>query len=208
MRFIRLFGLISGLFICNYSFSDVLPRVACEEFDPYFADQMTPGKLNRRNGREQLERLTFKFDVIGYGPEGRVVNTVDEVPIVALPVEGGWLLGSDRGEWGGNLVLKPKKGKTKKLLEDNIEDIYMFSYGYIATAGLSHLGMDQGSIYLIDKKSYKVKKLHSLVSAPKTSWLLNNGDLLINMQNGESSIFHKDGKVSRLICSNFTEENG
>ncbi|WP_346838702.1 hypothetical protein [Microbulbifer sp. SAOS-129_SWC] len=145
MNLIRLFGFISGLFICNYSFSDVLPHVACEEFDPYFADQMTPGKLNHRNGRAQLEQLTFKFDVVGYGPEGRVVNTVDEVPVVALPVEDGWLLGSDRGEWGGNLVLKSNKGETKKLLEANIENIYVFSYGYIATAGLSHLGMNQGS---------------------------------------------------------------
>lgn len=208
MQNIILLAVISIILWSDFSYSDSMPRGTCEEFDPHIANQLTPGKINYRNGREKLESLTFKFDVVGYGPEGRVVDTVDEVPVVGIPVEGGWLLGSDRGEWGGNLVFKPSKGTTKKLIDDNIEDIYVFPHGYIVTAGLTHMGMDQGSIYLVNKENYEVTKLYALTSAPKTSWLLKDGNLLINMWSGGSTIYKKNGHLSRIKCTNLVGENG
>lgn len=193
---------------CMHAYGDVIPESICEEFDAHLADQLTPGKLTYRNGRERLEQLTFKYDVVGYGVDGRIVDTVDEIPKVALPVNGGWLLGSDRGEWGGTLVFKSSKGEEKKLIDDNIEDIYVYSYGYIVTAGLAHLGMNSGSIYLVEKDSLNVKKIHALVGAPETSWLLKNGDLLINTWGIESTVFHKNGELSRISCTNLSNENG
>lgn len=180
----------------------------CEVFNADFADQQSPTKLLQRNAKDQLAELTFKFNVIGYGENGRNVQEIDETPHVAFPVENGWLLGSDRGEWGGSLVFKSNSGEQQNIIDDNIEDIYKFSYGYIVTAGLGHMGLSRGSIYLvtIENGKYIAEKLHSLVAPPKTSWLTSSGELLINHRGHASSVLTSNGTLYRVSCKNFVRE--
>ena len=180
----------------------------CEAFNANFAEQLNPTKLLHRNAKEQLAELTFKFDIVSYGNNGRNVQEIDEIPHVALPVDNGWLLGSDRGEWGGSLVFKSNSGEQQNIIDDNIKDIYKYPYGYIVTAGLGHMALSRGSIYLVTMKNkkYVAEKLHSLVAPPKTSWLTSSGELLINHRNHASSVFTSAGNLYRVNCKNIASE--
>ena len=180
----------------------------CEPFNENLAAQRNPTKLSNRNAKEQLAELTFKFDVVGYGENGRTVQEIDETPHVAIPVKNGWLLGSDRGEWGGSLVYKNHDGSQQNIIDDNIEDIYEYSYGYIVIAGLGHMGLSHGNIYLVTVKnnSYVAETLHSLIAPPKTSWLTSTGDLLINHRDHFSSVYTPSGMLYRVDCKNFKSD--
>jgi len=147
------------------------------------------------------DALHFDFDIVGYGPEGRSVETIQEQPVVGVELQHGWLLGSDRGEWGGALVYKTDQAENL-LLEDNIEDIYKFSSGYIVTAGLSHLGLSGGSIYLIegDEPNFKSEVLFSLPAAPESSWLLSPSELLVNVEGEMSYLLRDDGTLTKVKC--------
>ena len=146
--------------------AEPIENIKCEEYNDQAARNRNPNKIL---SKDELLSLTFKFDVVGYGTEGRVVNTVDEVPVVAIKLKDGWLLGSDKGEWGGSLVHKSDSDEVT-IINDNIEDIYEYDFGYIVVAGLSHMGFNSGSIYLVtakEKGSFESIKLHGLPSAPK-----------------------------------------
>jgi hypothetical protein len=176
----------------------------CETFNESLAAQRSPTKLLKSNAKDQLSELTFKFDVVGYGENGRTVSEIDETPHVAIPVKNGWLLGSDRGEWGGRLVYKTHDGNQKNIIDDNIKDIYEYSYGYIVVAGLGHMGVSRGTIYLVTVKNnnYVAEKIHSLAASPKSSWLTSTGELLINHGQMFSSVYTPTGMLYRVDCKN------
>ncbi len=176
----------------------------CELFNESLAAQRSPTKLLKSNAKDQLSELTFKFDVVGYGEHGRTVSEIDETPHVAIPVKNGWLLGSDRGEWGGRLVYKTHDGNQKNIIDDNIKDIYEYSYGHIVVAGLGHMGVSRGTIYLVTVKdnSYVAEKIHSLAASPKSSWLTSTGELLINHGQMFSSVYTPSGMLYRVDCKN------
>jgi len=176
----------------------------CEPFNENLAAQRSPTKLLKSNAKDQLSQLTFKFDVVGYDENGRTVSEINEVPHVAIPVKNGWLLGSDRGEWGGRLVYKTDDGNQKNIIDDNIKDIYEYSYGYIVVAGLGHMGASKGTIYLVTFKNnnYVAEQIHSLIASPKASWLTSTGELLINHGQMFSSVYTPSGMLYRVDCKN------
>ena len=185
---------------------NAIPKLTCESFSSELIYQNTPFKLSSRDHSAQLEQLKFNFDIVSFGPEGEITQTIEETPGVALPVKLGWLLGSDRGEWGGNLVFKSTNGEQEIIINDNIEDIYQFPFGYVVTAGLSHMGTMRGAIYVITEPTpghYISTKLHALTGRPHTSWLIESGELLINMRNGDSALLSQKGHLSRVECVNF-----
>ena len=202
------------LFISLFTFnvfaveSSPIETQVCEKFNATLEQQRNPTKLLGSNSKEQLAELTFKFDIIGYDESGRNVEVIDETPQIALALENGWLLGSDHGEWGGQLVFKSHNGEQQNIIDDNIEDVYKFPYGYIVTTGLGHMGLSRGAIYLVTVKDNKfvADKLHRLVAPPSTSWLTSSGDLLINHRGTASTVFKSDGSLYRVNCKNFTTE--
>jgi len=183
-----------------------IENIECEEYNEQAARNRNPNKVF---SKDELLSLSFKFDVVGYGTEGRVVNTVDEIPVVAIKLKNGWLLGSDKGEWGGSLVHKSEAGEVT-IISDNIEDIYEYDFGYIVVAGLSHMGLNSGSIYLVtetEKRNFKSIKLHGLPSAPRASWMLENRSVLINFYKEPSIIFTSKGLLKRVQCTNIENRN-
>ena len=82
-------------------------------------------------------------------PPGFQARTITAHPNVALWTSHGRLLGSDRGEFGGELVLSRKDNYSEPdpeiLLRDNIEDLFVMPYGIVITAGLAHMGYDHGA---------------------------------------------------------------
>jgi hypothetical protein len=65
----------------------------------------------------------------------------------ALRVRGGWLVGADRGEWGGELVFLGDDGIQRKLLDENVQDIVQLGSRYVAVTGLAHLTLNHGMLY-------------------------------------------------------------
>ena len=181
----------------------------CEAFSPNLADQYSPTKLLERNAKEQLTELSFKYDVLKYRENNDETRIIDIVPDIAFPVKNGWLLSVHFDRMNGSaLVFKKNNGEIQTIIDDYIEDIYKFPYGYVVTAGYSHTGHSSGSIYLVTKKSaaYVAEKIHGLIAKPITSWLTSNGELLINHRDNASSVFTPSGNLYRVSCTNLTSE--
>jgi HEAT repeat protein len=129
---------------------------------------------------------------------------IRQIPDVALRVSDGWLLGSDRGEWGGELVYRPDQGAIQRFLEDNIQNIYRIGSRTIAVAGLAHLMSNHGMLYELTRApdgQWSAAPWRSLPGAPRSSWLLETGDLLINVSDGGTLITAADGSMKMAPCS-------
>lgn len=109
------------------------------------------------------------------------------------------LAGSNNGEFGGSLVLIDKNNKVTLIEEMNVEDIYEMLFGLVITSGLAHMSWNYGDIHLVNK-NFKLEKLYSLVGMPQSSWLLGNGDLLINSYPSGSQVLTKSGYMKRVQC--------
>ncbi len=180
-------------------------------------------KLNRSSKSKEKEKLTYDSFILSYGaddeeqqikkdPNGIIEfnqynmvehrEAIKQIPDVALKIEDGWLAGSDRGEWGGELVYLPNKGKMVKLLDDNIEDIYKFGDKYIAVTGLAHLTTNNGHIFQVHRQGqdWKVEPWISLPGAPSSSWLVETGELLINTEGGGSILVSPEGNLRMAPC--------
>jgi hypothetical protein len=128
-----------------------------------------------------------------------------QIPDVALRVSDGWLLGSDRGEWGGELVFRPDHGAIQRILEDNIENVYHVGSRTIAVAGLAHMMINHGMLYQLTRApdgQWSAAPWRSLPGAPRSSWLLETGDLLINVSGGGTLIAAADGSMQMAPCAN------
>ena len=89
-------------------------------------EESSSKKLRYGTSKKKLESLSYKSEIIGYGVSDeeeqkqkaagkdivevtpgnmvRHVESIDQVPGIALRAANGWLAGSSRGEWGGELV--------------------------------------------------------------------------------------------------------
>lgn len=181
-------------------------------------------KLYISHAKEKLESLAYKSVIVSYGandeeqqraedPDGIIeINqrNIDEhrrdilqVPQVALRVDGGWLAGSNRGEWGGELVYIPGNKKAIKILDKNIKNIYRLGDRYIAVTGLAHLGMSRGMVYELfqDKDGYWCgKEWLKLPGSPRSSSLVETGEILINTVGGGSILLSKNGLMRMAAC--------
>ena len=182
-------------------------------------------KLNRAESPASLEKLTFATHVISYGPgvergekddgeNGVIEPTADsivehrvptrQVPDVALRVENGWLAGSNRGEWGGELVFVSDDGSTKILLNENVENIHEIRGQVVALTGLAHLSSNRGvvhALYRDESGDWSTRPWRALPGAPSASWLVETGELLINVSNGGSLLLAQDGAFRIAPCA-------
>ncbi len=79
-------------------------------------------------------------------PPGFVLPETWAPPRVAVQARSGFLLGFNKGEWGGALLFYSHDGRLQEtLIDDNIVGILPTPSGFVVLAGLSHLGLDGGS---------------------------------------------------------------
>lgn len=139
----------------------------------------------------------FSYD-LGHHAPGLVA------PTVAIRAFDGWLLGSDRGEFGGELVYRPDEGEDVLLAHVNVEDLYRLPQGFIATTGRGTMDSRNGfgAVTVVTRGqggTVAVAENIDLPGAPTSSWLLESGDLLVNTL-GESIIIEGDGLVRAVRC--------
>lgn len=139
-------------------------------------------------GTHELEPLEFDTEVIGYGVKGRVVHPTKQRPTCGLRVANGFLVGADRGEWGGELVHMMRRGKPKKLLDENIHGIHQMKFGIVAVTGLAHLILNDGMLFLVTPLKgggYRATRWKRLPGAPRVSGFTKDGRLLISCSYGD-----------------------
>ena len=71
---------------------------------------------------------------------------VRRLPGVVLPVEDGWLMGSVRGEFGGELVSRTPDGTNIEVFADNIRDLFRVGDQTIALTGIAHMFVTAGCL--------------------------------------------------------------
>lgn len=206
-------------------FTSNLQTEPCEKVALQAVDALSDTKLYANADEQKLKSLSYPSEIIGLGLkdetahdanstgviEFTVENTqmyhepIIQLPDVAMKVPDGWLVGSNRGEWGGELVFIGDGEKPQLLLRDNIEDIYRLGDRYIAVAGLAHLGFNYGSIFeiiLMDNGSWNIDLWRKLPGAPYSSWFVETGELLINTYGGGSILVSAEGSMRMAPCQN------
>ncbi len=182
-------------------------------------------KLYAKQDGDRLNALAYTTTILSYGPAeeppppkpgepmkvitvtaDNVVehrSTVSQKPDLALRVEDGWLAGSNRGEWGGELVFIGDDGIRQTLLQENVEDIYQFGTRLVATVGLAHLSMNSGTIYALARGAdgrWSAQPWRELPGAPYSSWPVAGGDLLVNVVDGGTILLSPDGVMRMAPC--------
>lgn len=117
---------------------------------------------------------------------------------VAINYGKGWLAGQSRGEWGGELIYVSETGDVRVLVEDNIDELFKMSFGYIAIGGLAHMWSSGGSIYIIknDERGEPQAELwKELPGSPRRFCLLDQNRLLIEVNNHN---LNDAGPLSRI----------
>ena len=136
----------------------------------------------------------FHYEIMHEVPPGHAPQTETVHATVALWTPYGRLLGSDRGEFGGELVLDDENDPARKpkiLYYANIEDLFLMKYGILATTGYFHLDQDFGSVLLVTFSSNgdpEVKEAFKLPAGVKSSWVTRDDKLLVNTNKGSFAI--------------------
>jgi hypothetical protein len=124
-----------------------------------------------------------KIDVAIKAAEGRV----DVEKRTAIQVEGGHLVGTDYGEFGGGVAFVDGEGNSHVLADENTQAIYKTSQGVLSVAGLAHMGTNSGFIFKLHtagNQRWAAEKWRALPGAPRFSRLLKNGDLFVTCYGG------------------------
>ena len=131
-------------------------------------------------------------------------SPAQRLPHVALRVDDGWLAGSDRGEWGGELVFINDNERIEMIVEDNVEDIYLLGGEIVALTGLSHLGSNHGAVHRVRRDAsgrWTAKQWRALPGAPQSSWTVETGEILVNMYNGGTILLDASGAFRVAPCA-------
>ncbi|MBS1532344.1 MAG: hypothetical protein JSU01_18730 [Bacteroidetes bacterium] len=94
----------------------------------------------------------------------------------------GYLVGNDRGEWGGDLYWFSNDGKKYyKVSDDEVKQFVTRDNQIFAIQGLAHLGLSEGSIIRIEKINMKwvAKEYLKLPTAPEAVVLDKNKNFII-----------------------------
>lgn len=184
-----------------------------------------PRKLKLQPDRDgkRLESLAFNTEIIGYGARKDVDSPTDkdriiritrdnmvehrkqhvEVPHVALRVTDGWLAGSNRGEWGGELAFIGDDGSQSIVDNVNVENIHMLGERMLAITGLAHLSMNAGMILSVERDAegrWSTRPWRSLPGAPIASWPTTDNKLFIQTYESGGLLLSSDGRMQMAEC--------
>ena len=115
-------------------------------------------------------------------------------------VDDGYLIGVDRGEFGGGLYFSSLDGLSTYQIQEylRIHEIVKFNQRIIATEGLAHMSLNGGSLLEVYREgSWKVRKIAKLPDAPSIVKPYKNNLLIIG--HNYISLLTKDLQVLPLV---------
>lgn len=196
--------------------------LSCSRADVETRREPEPRKLSGARHANALRRLQYTANVISFGPPEDAqpdargvtrVTTADAVrrdraitqtPHVALRAERGWLVGGDRGEWGGELVWIGDDGLRRTILAQNIKDIHRLGDRIVAIGGIAHLMLNNGAVHEIvrgDDGQWRARPWRILPGAPIESGMTPSGELLVNTLIGGPLLIDAQGRMRSAPCA-------
>ena len=163
-------------------------------------DQNSPENVRNELAYDRYD-LFGRSSGDGNGPE--TARQIRQVPDAGLRVNTGWLVGSDRGEWGGELMYIPAAGTPSTLLKTNVQNIDFLGEEIVVVTGLAHLFGNSGMIFAVKSAGsgrWHVEPWIALPGAPTSSWLVETGELLVNTYGGGSILISDEGKLRMATC--------
>ncbi|MCF6314149.1 MAG: HEAT repeat domain-containing protein [Verrucomicrobiales bacterium] len=171
-------------------------------------------KAKRALSAKELKNLKYEITIDTYSIEGKVVRKRKVVPNVGIKLHKGYLLGSSRGEWGGELIYMDENGKSLMILEENIQGIYHYASEIVVVTGLAHMSSNRGTIYKVSqdkRRNWMARKWRALPGAPVFSSMLKDGSLYVQSYFNRNIILKSDGNIrmigDRAALSNKTNGN-
>lgn len=167
-----------------------------------------PGRLDLSGANALLQvdvalkekpRSEMKISIL---PKGiPVIEDIGRVS-AAIKVRGGWLVGSNNGEWGGNLYFVGRRGNIDVILDRAVFDMWRDRSGdiYFAT-GVDHLMIWPGQVWRVLRKnprSYSAEQVLRLTDGPNQT--IKAPDDLVVIVGDLSAVGLKDGKPVRVDC--------
>ncbi len=136
-------------------------------------------------------------------PECDAVAEFCEDASAIAPVEDGWLVGFNFGEFGGELCWLSEDGlDCYRISEDQIVDFVPDGDEVVAIEGLAHLGLDEGSVIRIawseDNARWIVRRAIPLPGAPYAVSPQPGGDLVITLSD-RLCLLRSSGDLVRLL---------
>ena len=138
--------------------------VGCASYSTTGIDDLFPEPAG-----EDLSHLAFEMPEYPPHPDPRLTQTVTVTPQIGIPAYGGFILGSGRGEWGGELAFRGSDGDVQVFLHEPVKAIEEISGNYLAFVGLAHLSANRGSVYRVTKdesEGVKIELFSKLSGAP------------------------------------------
>jgi HEAT repeat protein len=135
---------------------------------------------------------------------GKQIFETPGLKIVALRTAGKYIVGTDHGEWGGELYEVGTDSQARVLLDQNTSGVYRLPFGILAVTGLAHLGMDHGALYLVrplEGGKFKATLWKTLPAAPGPSGMLRNGDLIVGTTAGDV-VVTRTGQLKMATTTN------
>lgn len=180
-------------------------------------------KLLSDTSEDALKRLAYPTVVLSYGASdeqeqrdaGKDIITVDarnirehresieQTPDVALRLDDGWLVGGNRGEWGGELVVVGDDGTFQTLLEKNVRDLHLVGDRIVAVVGLAHLVLNAGSLYEVHRGpdgAWTASIWRVLPGAPVRSEPVQPDGLMIETVRKGSVVVTPSGEMRMARC--------
>lgn len=96
---------------------------------------------------------------------------------IALPVEDGWIIAFDMGEWGAGVVWYNKDGsESYEFGQESIQAFLVTPDGIFGQGGCTHMGMSVGALTRLDKKAgkWELTYLFDTPAYAPIQWLGNN----------------------------------
>lgn len=198
---------------CQAQTHDALVRVRDPEFN-YSSYAHTSPQLPA-----EFSHITYNAEIVGYDEDGKHVKVIHEVPAYALAAYDGLLLGADRGEWGGELLFRGRKGEIHRVLERNVHGIFEMPFGIVVFTGLAHMNSNKGAIYMVNRnrgEDISANIFRTLPGAPRDVFRTESGDVVFRVSTGEFRdasreetldcyLLKKDGTIEALPCSSVTK---
>lgn len=118
------------------------------------------------------------------------------VPDVALHLDDGWLIGSDDGEWGGELMYIDDAKRMEVVAIQNIQGLHRLGSRVVVVSGLAHMS-NYGAIYELVRQGtdWRIQPWRGLPAAPAGSSMTTSGELLVQTSGGGAILITPSGAM-------------
>jgi hypothetical protein len=138
-----------------------------------------------------IEHLQFADVGAAAAREFRARIPVEEMrgEVVAIaPTRSGWLVAFNGGEFGGGVYDHPQSGRGRVLTREPVVAMWRTGGRLFVAAGLAHLVLDVGHVYVIDPNGPTVERVIRLPASPRRILASTERIVLIETQAGALAV--------------------